>query len=107
MATVAVLMVAGFAVYLFRGYWWWLIRAKHSGIEEEAVVSRFEDVVNKAKGENFPVRYTYVTFRTREGRMNEARLLNPKGFLEVGSRLRIRYLPEKDCFAVMAEAAVS
>ena len=48
-----------------------------------------------------------VSFRTPDGLQNEARLLNPKGFLEVGSRLRIRYLPEKDCFAVMAEAAVS
>ena len=36
-----------------------------------------------------------------------ALLLNPKGPLEVGSCFRIRYLPEKDCFAVMTEAAVS
>ena len=101
MTTIAVLMVFGFGVYVFRNYWWRMITAKRYGTEADATVSRIEREVRRFHGEEYVQYVCYVCFRRQDGLENEARLLNPKKHLRMGSQVRIRYLPERNDCAVM------
>ncbi len=100
MTAFASILVLCFTAYIFRNYWLWLIKARIFGIETDASVSRIEEDVQTAAGAEYPRRYVYVTFQTRNGLKNEARLLNPAGTMIAGERLRIRYSPEKAEYAV-------
>lgn len=106
MEKVAIGIVALFAVYVFRKYWWRIIAAKWYGTETEAFVSRIEEnVVSSVSTGTYcaPVRVFnyYVTFPATNGVENEAKLLNPKKGLTTGTRVRIRYLPEQTDCAVL------
>ena len=76
--TIALIMVAGFAVYVFRNYWWRIIRARRDGTETEAVVDRIEEIVKTSDGAEYRMRNYYVLFRTEDGLENEeiAQILN-------------------------------
>lgn len=102
MAVVAIGMVLFFAWYVLRTYWW-QYRAKYHGIEADARVCSIEEEVHSARGEKYTWHYFYVRFMKADGLETEARLLNPKKRLSVGSRVRIRYLPYKDQYAVLTE----
>ena len=100
MTVVAMLLVLLFAAYLFRNYWWRLIKAKWYGTETDAYISRIEEDKRIADGAEFSRRFYYVRFARQDGLQNEARLLNPKGPLMAGDKIRIRYLEEKNDCAV-------
>ena len=109
MDIVATLMILGFAVYFFRAYTWRVLKAKWYGTETNAVVSRIEEDVRSTGGIYYRCvnRYYYAVFQADNGLENEARLLNPKGNLDVGSMIRIRYLPEAADRAVLTGVAVN
>ena len=101
MSIIAVGLALIFLSYIYRNYWWLLLKAKQVGVETDAVVSRIEKDKRSADGADYPRTFYYVAFPRQDGLPTEARLLNPKGPLEVGSRLRIKYLEEKNDCAVL------
>ena len=113
MDKVAIAIVALFAVYVFRKYWWRIIAAKWYGTETEAFVSRIEENVVSSMGSRTycaPVRVInyYVTFPAKNGIENEAKLLNPGRVLTAGTKVRIRYLPEQaDCAVLESHATTA
>ena len=96
MDTIAILMILGFAGYFFMAYPWRILRIKWFGKETNATISRIEDDTRCTGGIHYRCvnRYYYAVFRADNGLENEARLMNLKEDLEVGSVLRVRYLPE-------------
>ena len=101
MNIVAVGIVLLFAAYIFWNYNWRIMKAKWYGTETDAYVSRIEKEVRTSQGVDYPRRFFYVIFQEQNGLETEARLLNPKGLLVEGDRVRIRYLPEKSEYAVL------
>lgn len=101
MNTIAMILVLIFGIYIFRNDGWRIIQAKRNGTETEACVSRIVEDKKAADGADYYLRSYYVVFQTEDGLQNEARLINPKGGLVTGSTLRIRYLPERDDYAVL------
>ena len=89
MNTIAMIMVLVFGIYVFRNDGWRIIQAKRYGIETDAA--------------DYYRRFFYVTLRTTDGLQNEARLINPKGGLVTGSTIKVKYLPEKNDYAVMTK----
>lgn len=75
------------------------------GIETDAVVCRIEKgkQVASYSAEEYPRTFYFVVFQRQDGLPTEARLLNPGGPLNVGSRIRIKYLEEKNDCAVLTE----
>ena len=102
MNVVAVSLVILFLAYVFKNYWWRIIQARSYGMDADAVVSRIEEEVRYKGGQHYAARYHYyyVTFQTQNGLENEAKLLNPKGKLQPGDHVKIRYIPEKNGYAV-------
>ena len=101
MTVVALILVGLFVRYIYRNYWERILAAKWYGTETDATVSRIEREVLRYRGEEYPVYNCYVRFLRQDGLENEAKLLNPKKTLAQGSRIRVRYLPEKNDVAVM------
>ena len=101
MTVFALILVALFVRYIYRNYWGRMLAAKWYGTETDATVSRIERNVLRFRGEEYPVYNCYVRFVRQDGMENEALLLNPKRTLAQGSRIRVRYLPEKNDVAVM------
>lgn len=98
MTVIAILLIVVFALYIFRNYWWLLLKAKWVGIETDASICRIEKDKRYSDGAEYPRRFFYVSFLRQDGLQTEARLLNPKGALLIGDKVRIRYLEEKtDC----------
>ena len=103
MTIVAILIVLCFARLVLRTYKWQYL-AKCGGTETDAAVSWIEECTRTAAGgATYVFRYYYVRYIRVDGLETEARLLNPKKRLLVGSRLRIRYLPERSEVAVLME----
>ena len=80
------------------------IRTRKSGIETEAtVVDVREKWVREGDGDS--LEYTYVvSYKNREGEKVEAALAtvsNGKKNLEIGDRITVRYLPERQDYPVM------
>ena len=104
MFKIAIVLVVLIAAFFFRNYWWRLIKTKWFGIETDALVSRIEAYTSSVGGsEEYPRRFYYVSYQTQGGLQNEARLLNPKPVLGIGSKIRIRYPDEKADYAVLTE----
>ena len=106
MEMIAIGMVLLFLIYIYRNYWGLMLKARRYGRETDAAVCRIEYVKRRASPGNaqeFPMTFYYVVFHRQDGLETEARLLNPRGPLNVGSRIRIRYLEEKNDCAVLTE----
>lgn len=103
MNTIAMIMVLAFGAYIFMNDGWRMIQAKRNGIETDARVSRIVEDKKTANGADYYRHYYYVTFQTDDDRQNEARLINPKRMLVTGSTVRIKYLPEKNDYAVLTK----
>ncbi|MBR3204038.1 MAG: hypothetical protein IKF60_10680 [Solobacterium sp.] len=72
-----------------------------NGIEADAVVSRIETNENTdADGNVTTSEEYYVTYTNAEGKTVEAKLGNVPGFANVGTKMRIKYLPEKPKYVV-------
>ena len=101
MTVMAVILVLLFAAVVLKTCWL-QFRIKWYGKETEATVSRIEaDVRTDAEAANHTRHFCYVRFLKEDGLENEARLLNPRPLPEAGSKVMIRYLPEKDNVAVL------
>jgi hypothetical protein len=105
MAMIATGMVLLFLLYIYRNYWGLMLRARRYGCETEASVCRIENVKRVAYGNpaEYPMTFYYVVFRRQDGLQNEARLLNPKSSLNVGSKIKVKYLEERNDCAVLTE----
>ena len=90
------------AVILVKAFGW-EYKARVYGTETDACVNRIERDVRTADGADYVRHFYYMLYRNAEGLETEARLVNPKKKLVVGSKVRIRYLPEKDNTAVLTE----
>lgn len=67
-----------------------------NGIETDAVVSRIKENEGEDADGNRTVEYVYYVRYTNEtGESVEAKLGNPPRFLMEGTKLRVKYLPEK------------
>ena len=86
---------------------------RENGVEADAVVSRVKETDNVDADGSYSGTTTtyYVTYRTPDGRQAEAKLASGKAFdnrigkawdadLREGSRVRIKYLPEKPNYAI-------
>lgn len=102
MTYIAVALVLLFAYYVGRTYLW-EYQAKQTGTETDAVVSWIERSVRGYQYGSFTYYYYYVRYRRADGLETEARLWNPKKELAPGTRIRIRYLPTRDNYAVLTE----
>ena len=103
MYTVAMIMVLAFGVYVFMNDGWRIIQARRNGIETDARVSRIEVSKMTSGGADYYLRYYYVLFTAENGLPNEARLLNPKKSLGIGSTIRVKYLDRRNDCAVLTE----
>ena len=77
---------------------------RKNGIEADAVVSRIEDNEGEPdENGHRDITYTYyVQYQTQDGKTVEAKLGNEPAHLFVGSKLRIKYLPEKPKYVIPA-----
>ena len=103
MNIIAMIMLLIFGIYVFRKDGWRIIQAKRNGIETDACVSRIEEDKKVSDGADYYRHYYYVVFRTNEGLQNEARLINPRGGLVAGSTVKVKYLPERNDYAVLTK----
>ena len=104
MFTAAIIIIALLAALFFRYFWWRLIKTKWYGIETDAIVTRMEAYTCSVGGAaEYPRRFYYARYQTQNGLQNEARLLNPKPVLGIGSKIRIKYLDDKADYAVLTE----
>ena len=99
-STVIITILAGGFLYAF----FWIWRVKKNGIEADAVVTeRVEHESTDADGIT-SISYTFrVRYQTQEGWPVEATLANPKSKLQVGNRVKIRYLPNRTDYPVLIQ----
>ena len=98
------------AAFAIGGIWAYVVskKVKEEGIETDAVVSRIE-LHEWGGGAEEPwtpsiTEDYYITYTNQEGKTVEAMLSNPGDHkFEVGDRLRIKYLPDKQEYPVMVE----
>ena len=104
MTGIVVTIVGILAFFVVRTYIW-QYNAKLNGVEAEANVSliQHEALHTHPNGIKYPTTYYYVRFQGNDGMETEARLLNPKKELAVGSHVRIRYLPWREDVATLME----
>ena len=104
MITIVIAIVLIIAGLFFWFYCRRIILTKACGIETDATVSRIESYTSSVGGsEEYPRRFYYALYKTQSGLENEARLLNPRASLGIGSRIRIRYLNDQADYAVLME----
>ena len=93
------LLALGTAVILLRRS-----RIKRAGTETDAVVSRItRNESRNDDGSTGTSVYYNVRYTDNERQTREAVLMSPPAGLQEGTRLRIRYLPDKPKFAVVTE----
>ena len=103
MTVVAMILVFLFAAYVFRNYFWRIMKTKWYGTETEGFVSRItEERMSYTYYAGTCYNY-YACFRRKDGLQAEVRLLNPKARLATGSRIRLKVLDESVSYAVLTE----
>ncbi|MBR2822284.1 MAG: hypothetical protein IKE24_01145 [Clostridia bacterium] len=109
MTMIAIGMVLAFLLYIFKNYWWLMLKIRQYGVETDATVCRIEKGKQVAYGSatEYPRTFYYVVYQGRDGLPTEARLLNPKTPLNRGDGVRIKYLEEKNGCAVLIQNSVN
>ena len=101
MTTIALIFVALYLTPVFKSY----IRqfnTQRYGTEADACVSYIDETVSTGGyGHQYIWRSYYVRFLKEDGQVTEAKLINPKKNLHRGSKIRIRYIPDKTDCAVL------
>ena len=103
MTTVALIFVALYLTPVFKSYLR-QFNTQRYGTETDAYVSCIDETVSTAGyGNKYTWRSYYVRFLKEDGQVTEAKLINPKKKLHRGSKVRIRYIPDKtDCAVLTA-----
>ena len=98
---VVVILLVGSAVFTIKRN----MAIQKGGIEADAVVSRIQE--NEGEPDEHghrDITYTYyVQYQTQDGKTVEAKLGNEPAHLFVGSKLRIKYLPDKPKYVIPAK----
>ena len=106
MTIVAVMITGLFTAVILRSYWQ-QFKTRWYGIETTATVSLTdESIITNTSGQlygEFMNICCYVRYMNRDGQEAEARLINPNKSLVAGDRIIIRYLPEREDYAVLTE----
>lgn len=98
-AIVAIALVVGAVFTVKRN-----MAIQKNGIEADAVVSRIEENESSNDDGSRDVTYNYyVRYQAQDGREVEARLGSEPANAFVGSRLRVKYLPEKPKYVILAK----
>lgn len=80
------------------------LRIKRTGTETEAVVSRIESQESRNDDGTYHTTEFYIVTYTGEDMLTvEATLIDPPAGLKVGSRVKIKYSPDKPKMAVITE----
>ncbi|MBQ8162504.1 MAG: DUF3592 domain-containing protein [Clostridia bacterium] len=96
-AVIAVVIVGGFVYSYLRSK-----KIKENGVEADAVVSRIKEIEKEDENGHHDYDYEYyVRYTNQAGETVEARLGNAPRFLQEGTQVRIKYLPEKPKYALM------
>lgn len=98
-AVVVVIIIIGF-IYNYK-------RSKainDNGIEVDAVVSRIKEIEGEDSDGQRTTSYEYfVRYENESGETFEAKLGNPPRFITEGTKLRVKYLPEKPKYVLMVK----
>ncbi|MBQ9511167.1 MAG: DUF3592 domain-containing protein [Clostridia bacterium] len=80
-------------------------KIRKNGIEADAVVCRIEESTSydEETGTSSTTYRYFVKYTTKTGETVEARLADPPRTAVEGTQLRIKYLPEKPKFVIMAK----
>lgn len=79
-------------------------KVKSEGIETTAVVSRVVETETTDLDHLTKTSYThYIRYTNQAGEQVEAVLSNPSDELSVGTRIRIKYLPDRQEYPVMID----
>ena len=100
MTIIALILIALFAAFVLKTDWWQM-KTRWLGTETDARVSWIERDKRTADGAEYPRRFYYVRFLRENGLETEAKLYGTGVELAVGTKVRIRYLPERDNRAVL------
>jgi hypothetical protein len=74
------------------------------GIEVDAVLSRIKEMERVNDDGSHETEYEYfVKYKNESGEAVEARLGNPPRFITEGTKLRVKYLPEKPKYVLMVK----
>ena len=94
---VIVLFSIPFLVVLAR-----IIVVRRDGIEAEAVVTYLDEHDSTtADGDLVTYEEVFVRYRTKEGRLVESSLVNPKGYMRIGEWVTIKYIPGQENHPVL------
>ena len=98
-AVVAIALVAGAVFTIKRN-----MAIQKNGVEADAVVSRIEENETDNDDGSRDISYTYyVRYQAQDGREVEAKLGSEPPHAVVGSKLRVKYLPEKPKYVILAK----
>ncbi len=99
-------MILFFALIACGGIWAYFFtkKVKREGIETDAAVCRIDKHEHTdSEGHTSWSEELVINYVNQEGELVEATLSNPKKGLRLGSRIRIRYLPDRQEYPVMTE----
>lgn len=98
-AAVVIIVVIGFVFNYKRSK-----AINENGIETDAVVSRIKEIEGEdSDGNRTEENEYYVRYTDQSGQAVEAKLGNPPRFLIEGTKLRVKYLPEKPKYVLMVK----
>ena len=79
-----------------------MLRVKIKGVEAEGYISRIEETDSTDSDGDPTTTYDYyVVYKTEEGRQTEATVGNPIGRYQVGDRVRVKYMPGEESYALV------
>ena len=79
-------------------------KVKRDGIEADAFVTRVDvEESTDSDGTTSTTEKYFVRYTGQDGKVVEARLMNPGKALVMGDRIKVKYLPEKPKYVVKAD----
>ena len=79
-------------------------KMKRDGVEADAFVARIDvEESTDSDGMTSTTEKYIVRYTGQDGKVVEARLVNPKKGLVMGDRIKVKYLPEKPKYVAMVD----
>ena len=96
-------MIIAFVALSFLWTLFKIIRVRMLGVEVNAFITRLEEH-ETTDADGIPSEYyeVYVRYQTKDGRTVNTSLANSNVFLNVGDRVRIKYIPGQEHYPVLA-----